>query len=52
MAYKQVDTVVLSAKKHCSFDKAARELLFIQKLGSQQRYNVLNDFEVPVESST
>lgn len=48
MSYKQVDTLVISAKKHCDFDKASREQFYIQRLGSQQRPVFWSDLEVGV----
>ena len=49
MSYKQVDTLVISAEKHCDFDKANREQFYIQKLGSQQTSAFWSDLRVGVE---
>ena len=49
MSYKQVNSLALSVSRYQSFDRVARYMFYLQKLGNQQRSQFWRDLSVGFE---
>ena len=49
MSYKQVNSLALSVSRYQSFDRVARYMFYLQKLGNQQRSQFWRDLSVGYE---